>query len=59
MQHAGRGRRGRRWIAPFGGGVALSVAWTFSDGARALPALSLGVGVAVARRCADAPALAA
>lgn len=47
LQHAGRGRRGRRWIAPFGGGVALSVAWTFSDGARTLPALSLAVGVAV------------
>ena len=49
LQHAGRGRRGRRWIAPFGGGVALSVAWTFSDGTRTLPALSLGVGVAVWR----------
>jgi BirA family transcriptional regulator, biotin operon repressor / biotin---[acetyl-CoA-carboxylase] ligase len=49
LQHAGRGRRGRRWIAPFGAGVALSVAWTFSDSARSLPALSLGVGVAVAR----------
>jgi BirA family biotin operon repressor/biotin-[acetyl-CoA-carboxylase] ligase len=49
LQHAGRGRRGRRWIAPFGSGVALSVAWTFSDGAGALAALSLGVGVAVSR----------
>jgi BirA family biotin operon repressor/biotin-[acetyl-CoA-carboxylase] ligase len=49
LQHAGRGRRGRRWIAPFGAGVALSVAWTFRDGAGALAALSLAVGVAVAR----------
>ena len=49
LQHAGRGRRGRRWIAPFGSGVALSLAWTFRDGAHALPALSLAVGVAVAR----------
>jgi BirA family transcriptional regulator, biotin operon repressor / biotin---[acetyl-CoA-carboxylase] ligase len=49
LQHAGRGRRGRRWIAPFGAGLALSVAWTFNDGARALPALSLAVGVAVWR----------
>jgi BirA family biotin operon repressor/biotin-[acetyl-CoA-carboxylase] ligase len=49
LQHAGRGRRGRRWIAPFGAGVALSVAWTFRDGAAALAALSLAVGVAVAR----------
>jgi BirA family transcriptional regulator, biotin operon repressor / biotin---[acetyl-CoA-carboxylase] ligase len=57
VQHAGRGRRGRRWIAPFGTGVALSVAWTFSDGARSLPGLSLGVGVAVARALARAGAL--
>jgi BirA family transcriptional regulator, biotin operon repressor / biotin---[acetyl-CoA-carboxylase] ligase len=49
VQHAGRGRRGRRWIAPFGSGVALSAAWTFSDGARALPALSLAVGVSISR----------
>ena len=49
LQHAGRGRLGRRWIAPFGSGLALSVAWSFSDAAQALPALSLGVGVAVTR----------
>jgi BirA family biotin operon repressor/biotin-[acetyl-CoA-carboxylase] ligase len=52
LQHAGRGRLGRRWIAPFGSGLALSVAWCFSDSARALPALSLGVGVAVTRALA-------
>jgi BirA family biotin operon repressor/biotin-[acetyl-CoA-carboxylase] ligase len=57
IQHAGRGRRGRRWIAPFGGGVALSVAWTFSDGAGALPALSLAAGVSVARALRRAGAL--
>jgi BirA family transcriptional regulator, biotin operon repressor / biotin---[acetyl-CoA-carboxylase] ligase len=49
LQHGGRGRLGRRWIAPFGSGLAISVAWSFSDAARALPALSLGVGVAVVR----------
>jgi BirA family biotin operon repressor/biotin-[acetyl-CoA-carboxylase] ligase len=57
LQHAGRGRRGRRWIAPFGTGVALSVAWTFSDAARSLPALSLGVGVAVVRAAQRAGAV--
>jgi BirA family transcriptional regulator, biotin operon repressor / biotin---[acetyl-CoA-carboxylase] ligase len=57
MQHAGRGRRGRLWITPFGAAIALSVAWTFSDGARSLPALSLGVGVAVARGLARAGAV--
>jgi BirA family biotin operon repressor/biotin-[acetyl-CoA-carboxylase] ligase len=56
LQHAGRGRRGRRWIAPFGAGIALSVAWTFIDGARTLPALSLAVGVAVWRALARAGA---
>jgi BirA family transcriptional regulator, biotin operon repressor / biotin---[acetyl-CoA-carboxylase] ligase len=56
LQHAGRGRRGRRWVAPFGAGVALSVAWIFSAGAGALAALSLGVGVAVARALARAGA---
>ena len=52
LQNAGRGRLGRRWLAPFGSGIAMSVSWTFSDGARALPALSLGVGVAVSRALA-------
>ena len=56
LQHSGRGRRGRRWIAPFGAGVALSVAWTFRDGASTLAALSLAVGVAVARALARAGA---
>ncbi len=56
LQHAGRGRRGRRWVAPFGGGIALSMSWTFSDGAGALAALSLGVGVAVARALSRAGA---
>jgi BirA family transcriptional regulator, biotin operon repressor / biotin---[acetyl-CoA-carboxylase] ligase len=49
MQHAGRGRLGRRWIAPFGTGVSMSLSWTFGDAARRLSALSLGVGVAVSR----------
>ena len=49
LQHAGRGRLGRRWIAPFGSGVAMSLGWSCSDVVRTLPALSLGVGVAVVR----------
>lgn len=48
LQQVGRGRLGRRWIAPFGSGIALSAAWTFGDRTR-LPALSLAVGVSVAR----------
>ena len=49
LQHAGRGRMGRQWIAPFGSGIAMSLGWTCSDVVRTLPALSLGVGVAVSR----------
>jgi BirA family biotin operon repressor/biotin-[acetyl-CoA-carboxylase] ligase len=52
IQSAGRGRRGRRWIAPFGSSIALSLAWTFPDTVRNLPALSLAVGVAVSRALA-------
>ena len=57
LQHAGRGRRGRAWMAPFAQGLCMSVGWSFSDGARALPGLSLGVGVAVARALARAGAV--
>jgi len=49
LQHAGRGRRGRHWIAPFGGSIALSMGWSFMDAEKASPTLSLSVGVAVAR----------
>ncbi len=49
LQHVGRGRLGRRWIAPFGAGVSMSLSWTFSNAANTLSALSLGVGVAVSR----------
>jgi BirA family biotin operon repressor/biotin-[acetyl-CoA-carboxylase] ligase len=49
LQHAGRGRHGRRWIAPFGGSIALSLGWSFRDASRANPALSLAVGVAICR----------
>ena len=57
LQHAGRGRRGREWIAPFGGSVALSMGWSFTDASRASPSLSLCVGVAIARALARAGAV--
>lgn len=49
LQHAGRGRRGRQWVSPFGASIALSMGCAFGDMRRAEPALSLAVGVAVAR----------
>lgn len=48
IQHAGRGRRGRSWIAPFASGLTFSVAWTFAETPPGLPALGLAIGVAVA-----------
>ncbi len=56
LQHAGRGRRGRAWLAPFGGSLAVSLAWSFRDTVRDLPALSLCVGVALTRAVARAGA---
>jgi BirA family biotin operon repressor/biotin-[acetyl-CoA-carboxylase] ligase len=49
FQSAGRGRRGRRWIAPFASGLCLSVGSNFREAPAALCALSLAAGVAVLR----------
>ena len=49
FQVAGRGRRGRRWLAPFASGLCLSVNWNFRDAPAALGALSLAAGVAILR----------
>jgi BirA family biotin operon repressor/biotin-[acetyl-CoA-carboxylase] ligase len=49
FQSAGRGRRGRRWLMPFGAGICLSVGWTFTETPRQLSALGLAIGVAVLR----------
>jgi BirA family biotin operon repressor/biotin-[acetyl-CoA-carboxylase] ligase len=45
IQRAGRGRRGRAWLAPFGSGLTFSVAWTFEETPADLSALSLALGV--------------
>jgi BirA family transcriptional regulator, biotin operon repressor / biotin---[acetyl-CoA-carboxylase] ligase len=44
-QTAGRGRRGRTWIAPPGGSICLSFSWVFPEVPRDLGALGLVVGV--------------
>jgi BirA family biotin operon repressor/biotin-[acetyl-CoA-carboxylase] ligase len=49
FQSAGRGRRGRRWVAPFASGLCLSVNWNYRDAPATLGALSLAAGVAVLR----------
>ena len=47
-QLAGRGRRGRSWVSPFGVNLYLSVLWRASGGPPTLAGLSLAAGVAVA-----------
>ena len=49
LQNAGRGRRGRSWLAPFGAGICLSVGWQFAESPPTFSALSLAVGVAAIR----------
>lgn len=44
-QTAGRGRRGRAWVAPPGGAICLSLSWTFREVPADLGALGLVVGV--------------
>lgn len=46
-QAAGRGRRGREWVSPFGANLYLSMYWRLDAGMAAAMGLSLVVGVAV------------
>ncbi|HEY4338596.1 MAG TPA: biotin--[acetyl-CoA-carboxylase] ligase [Steroidobacteraceae bacterium] len=49
VQTAGRGRRGRSWLATPGGTLCLSVGWTFAQMPRDVGSLGLAVGVCVLR----------
>lgn len=48
-QTAGRGRRGRSWVAPPGGSICLSLSWVFAEVPRDLGALGLVIGVCALR----------
>lgn len=48
-QTAGRGRRGRPWVSPYGSNLYLSLAWGFDAVPGGLSGLSLAAGVAVVR----------
>ena len=48
-QTAGRGRRGRAWVSPFGSNLYLSLAWTFAHWPARITTLPLAVAVALAR----------
>ena len=59
-QTAGRGRRGRPWVAPPGGSICLSLSWTFREVPQELGALGLAIGVCELRMLKEfglAPAL--
>ena len=47
-QTAGRGRRGRSWVSPFGSNLYLSLLWRYPFGPAQLGGLSLAAGTAVA-----------
>lgn len=47
-QTQGRGRQGRRWIAPPGAALCLSLAGTFGKRPDKLPSLTLAIGVGIA-----------
>ncbi len=47
-QSAGRGRRGRQWISPFGCNIYLSMYWRLEQGPAAAVGLSLVVGIVIA-----------
>ena len=44
-QSAGRGRRGRTWVSPFGSSLYMSMLWRFEQGYQAMSGLSLMIGV--------------
>jgi len=48
-QTAGRGRRGRAWLAPPGGSICLSLSWAFREVPQDLGALGLVIGVCALR----------
>ncbi len=53
LQTAGRGRRGRAWHSPLGGGLAFSLFHSFNSSMSTLAGLSLAVGVGIVRALGD------
>lgn len=49
QQTAGKGRRGRHWVSPFGSNIYLSLLWRFQVSPVTISGLSLAVGVGVIR----------
>jgi BirA family transcriptional regulator, biotin operon repressor / biotin---[acetyl-CoA-carboxylase] ligase len=49
QQSAGKGRRGRQWVSPYGYNIYMSALWRFPGGPASVAGLSLAAGVAVIR----------
>ncbi|WP_312692856.1 bifunctional biotin--[acetyl-CoA-carboxylase] ligase/biotin operon repressor BirA [Kosakonia sp.] len=52
-QQAGRGRRGRKWISPFGANLYISMYWRLEQGPAAAIGLSLVIGIVMAEVLRD------
>ncbi|WP_039054658.1 bifunctional biotin--[acetyl-CoA-carboxylase] ligase/biotin operon repressor BirA [Enterobacter sp. Bisph1] len=52
-QQAGRGRRGRKWISPFGANLYISMYWRLEQGPAAAVGLSLVIGIVMAEVLRD------
>lgn len=52
-QQAGRGRRGRKWISPFGSNLYISMYWRLDQGPAAAIGLSLVIGIVMAEVLRD------
>lgn len=52
-QTAGRGRRGKKWVSPYGSHLYTSTYWCLDAGIQAVSGLSLVIGIAVARTLTD------
>ncbi|WP_395341177.1 bifunctional biotin--[acetyl-CoA-carboxylase] ligase/biotin operon repressor BirA [Ningiella sp. W23] len=48
-QTQGRGRRGRKWVSPFGASLYLTMLWRFDSGYQAMSGLSLLIGIGLKR----------
>tara|TARA_R110001606_G_C15374715_1_gene649870 strand:- start:1563 stop:2540 length:978 start_codon:yes stop_codon:yes gene_type:complete len=53
QQTAGRGRRGRSWVSPYGQNIYLTITEPFDTGAQGLEGLSLMVGIVLANTLRD------
>ena len=48
-QTQGRGRRGRKWVSPFGASIYMSMLWRFESGYQSMAGLSLLIGIGLNR----------